>query len=139
MIQFSLELEARQIIVQPCFNRILLFYIKQLKNKEKILNYFLNYDNVNGYEIGEYFIELSKNKQDKNWINFECLGINILKRSKKFEKVIDFFFESNNISLAMNYLIEISNDIKESQLVSIINKYKVKIEKNKNIISEYLR
>ena len=139
MIQFSLELDARKIIVQPCFNRILLFYIKQLKNKEKILYYFLNYDNINGYEIGEYFLELSKNKQDKNWIKFECLGINILKRSKKYEKVIDFFFENNNISQAMNYLIEISNDIKESQLVSIINKYKEKIEKNKNSILEYLR
>ena len=138
MIQFSLELAARKIIVQPCFSRILLFYIKQLKNKEKVLEYFLNYDIIDGYEIGEYFLELSKNKQDKNWNKFECLGINILKRSKKYEMVIDFFFENKNISDVMNYLSEISNEIKESQLVSIINKYKPKIEKNKNIISGYL-
>ena len=138
MIQFAFGLNDKKIIIQPCFHKILLSFIKKLKNKEKIFEYFLNYNIFDHFEIGEYFLKLSKNKNDNYCKLYECIGINILKRIKKYEIVVDYYFEQKQIAEGLNYLGEISNEITESQLINIININKNNICKFKKYISEYI-
>lgn len=138
MVQFYSEINNRKIDIKPGFYSIILNYIKMLKQKEKLIPFFVNQAIPDNEEIGKYLVEISLDKNNKNKEIFEDFGYKILYRTKSHQIIIDFLIKKGDIPRAMNYLNEISTKLKLEQINDIFIHNKDIIEKNKDLFLQYI-
>ena len=138
MVQFYSEINNRKIDIKPGFYSIILNYIKMLKQKEKLIPFFVNQAIPDNAEIGKYLVEISLDKNNKNKEIFEDFGYKILYRTKSHQMIIDFLIKKGDIPRAMNYLNEISTKLKLEQINEIFIHNKDIIEKNKDLFLQYI-
>ena len=138
MIQFYNEINNRKIDLKPGFYSIMLKYMKELKQKEKLLLFFIHEVIPLNDEIGKYLIELSLDKNIKNRELFSDLGFKILKRTNNYEYLLVCLLKTGDIPRAMYFLNEYSSKFTYQQLSSIFLKNKEIIENNKDLFLNYI-
>ena len=139
MVQFSNEINNRKIELKPGFYSIILKYIKMLKQKEKLIPFFVYETIPDNEEIGKYLIEISlDNNYSKYKEIFEDFGFKILSRTKSHSLIIDFLLKKGDISRAVNYLYENYSKIDEQKIEDIFINNKEIIEKNKELFMKYI-
>ena len=139
MIQFSNEINKRRIELKPGFYSIFLKYIKMIKQKEKLIPFFVNETVPDNEEIGKYLIEISFDKKYSNYKKlFEDFGFNILYRTKSHLLVIDFLLKKGDVARAVDYLYEKYSKLDEQKIEDIFLNHKEVIEKNKEIFMQYI-
>ena len=139
MTQFANKLRNSDIKVLPCYNSIILKFLKLIKNKEVILEIITNKNVIFNAELAKYLLELSLDRNNTYSNFFEFHALNILKRLKKYDIIIDFYFNNKNISLVMNYLNDVSSEMTPIQINNIIKKYKDIIFSNSEIIKNFMK
>ena len=139
MIQFANEINKRKIELKPGFYSIILKYIKMVKQKEKLIPFFVYETVPDSEDIGKYLIEISL---DDNYLNykkiFEDFGFKILSRTKSHLLIIDFLLKKGDIARAVNYLFEKYTKLDEQITEDIFLNNKEVIEKNKDIFMQYI-
>ena len=139
MIQFSNEINKRRIELKPGFYSIILKYIKMVKQKEKLIPFFLYETVPDSEEIGKYLIEISFDDNYSNYKKiFEDFGFKILSRTKSYLLIIDFLLKKGEIARAVNYLYEKYTKLDEHLIEDIFLNNKEVIEKNKETFMQYI-
>ena len=137
MIQFSKEINYRKIELKPGFFTIILKYMKMLRQKEKLIYFFVHETIPDNAEIGKYLIELSLDDKAIYKEVFEDIGFKILERTKSYSLIIDFLMKKGDIARAMNYFHEISFKLSYQGMLEILNNNEEIIEKNKELFLQY--
>ena len=122
-----------------CFYTIILKYIKDLKQKEKIIPFFIENGIPPNSSIAEYLLELSLNKNDIHCNIYENIGLNILGKLKKHDIIIDYFFKIGEVAKAMNYMNETVTQLTDKQIEKLLKDNKDIIEQNKDLLMNYLK
>ena len=139
MGQFYNQIKLQKMELKPCFHTILLKYIKNLKQKEKIIPYIIQKNIPDSSELAKYLLELSMNKSDIHHRIYENFGLKILGKLKQHEMIIDFLLKKDEVPKAMNYMNEVSNQLTIEQINSLFLDNKDIIEKNKDLLLNYLK
>ena len=139
MGQFYNQINLQKMELKPCFHTILLKYIKNLKQKEKIIPYIIQKNIPDSSELAKYLLELSMNKSDIHHRIYENFGLKILGKLKQHETIIDYLLKKDEVSKAMNYMNEVSNQLTIEQMNNLFLDNKEIIEKNKNLLLNYLK
>ena len=139
MSQFYNQIIIQKIEIKPCFHSIILKYIKVLKQKEKIINLIIHKNIPDSPEIGQYLLELSMNKNDIHWREYENLGLKILGKLKKHDIIIDFLLKKGKIAKAINYMNEIFIHLTYEQVEKIFTDNKDILEQNKALLLNYIK
>lgn len=139
MGQFYNQIKLQKMELKPCFHTILLKYIKNLKQKEKIIPYIIQKNIPDSSELAKYLLELSMNKSDIHHRIYENFGLKILGKLKQHEMIIDFLLKKDEVAKAMNYMNEVSNQLTIEQINSLFLDNKDIIEKNKDLLLNYLK
>ena len=122
-----------------CFYTIILKYIKDLKQKEKVIPFFIENGIPPNSSIAEYLLELSMNKKDIHSNIYENIGLNILGKLKKHDIIIDYFFKIGEVAKAMNYMNETVTQLTDRQIEKLFKDNRVIIEQNKDLLMNYLK
>ena len=139
MIQFANEINKRKIELKPGFYSIILKYIKMVKQKEKLIPFFVYETVPDSEDIGKYLIEISLDDNYSNYKKiFEDFGFKILSRTKSHLLIIDFLLKKGDIARAVNYLFEKYTKLDEQTIEDIFLNNKEVIEKNKDIFMQYI-
>lgn len=139
MIQFANEINKRKIELKPGFYSIILKYIKMVKQKEKLIPFFVYETVPDSEDIGKYLIEISLDDNYSNYKKiFEDFGFKILSRTKSHLLIIDFLLKKGDIARAVNYLFEKYTKLDEQIIEDIFLNNKEVIEKNKDIFMQYI-
>ena len=110
-----------------------------LKQKEKLIPFFVYETIPDNEEIGKYLIEISlDNNYTKYKEIFEDFSFKILSRTKSHSLIIDFLLKKGDISRAVNYLYENYSKIDEQKIEDIFINNKEIIEKNKELFMKYI-
>ena len=139
MSQFYNQIIIQKMEIKPCFHSIILKYIKVLKQKEKIINLIIHKNIPDSPEIGQYLLELSMNKNDIHWREYENLGLKILGKLKKHDIIIDFLLKKGKIAKAINYMNEIFIHLTYEQVEKIFTDNKDILEQNKDLLLNYIK
>ena len=139
MSQFYNQIIIQKMEIKPCFHSIILKYIKILKQKEKIINLIIHKNIPDSPEIGQYLLELSMNKNDIHWREYENLGLKILGKLKKHDIIIDFLLKKGKIAKAINYMNEIFINLTYEQVEKIFTDNKDILEQNKDLLLNYIK
>ena len=139
MSQFYNQIIIQKMEIKPCFHSIILKYIKILKQKEKIINLIIHKNIPDSPEIGQYLLELSMNKNDIHWREYENLGLKILGKLKKHDIIIDFLLKKGKIAKAINYMSEIFIHLTYEQVEKIFTDNKDILEQNKDLLLNYIK
>ena len=139
MSQFYNQIIIQKMEIKPCFHSIILKYIKVLKQKEKIINLIIHKNIPDSPEIGQYLLELSMNKNDIHWREYENLGLKILGKLKKHDIIIDFLLKKGKIAKAINYMNEIFINLTYEQVEKIFTDNKDILEQNKDLLLNYIK
>jgi hypothetical protein len=139
MSQFYNQIIIQKMEIKPCFHSIILKYIKILKQKEKIINLIIHKNIPDSPEIGQYLLELSMNKNDIHWREYENLGLKILGKLKKHDIIIDFLLKKGKIAKAINYMNEIFINLTYEQVEKIFTDNKDMLEQNKDLLLKYIK
>ena len=139
MVQFYNQINLQKMELKPCFFQIILNYLKNLKQKEKIIPLIIHKNIPENPEIAQYLLELSMNKDDINNKIYENLGLKILGKLKNHEIIIDFFLKKGNIVKALNYMNEIFTHLTDKQIAKLFKDNEKIIEENKDLILHYLK
>ena len=139
MSQFYNQIIIQKMEIKPCFHSIILKYIKILKQKEKIINLIIHKNIPDSPEIGQYLLELSMNKNDIHWREYENLGLKILGKLKKHDIIIDFLLKKGKIAKAINYMNEIFIHLTYEQVEKIFTDNKDILEQNKDLLLNYIK
>ena len=139
MEQLYFQIKLQKMELKLCFYSIILKYIKDLKQKEKIIPIFIEDGIPPNSSIAEYLLELSMNKNDINSKMYENIGLNILGKLKKYDIIIDYFFKIGEVSKAMNYMNETVSQLTDKQIEKLFKENKDIIEQNKDLLMNYLK
>ena len=139
MGQFYNQVNIQKMELKPIYHKILLNYIKLLKQKEKIFQYIIQKNIPDSWEVGEYLLELSMNKNDRYYKIYENLGLKILAKLRKHEIIIDYLFKKGKVAKALNYMNEIFNKLESQQIENIFNNNKNVFEEKKDLFLNYLK
>ena len=139
MGQFYNQVNIQKMELKPIYHKILLNYIKLLKQKEKIFQYIIQKNIPDSWEVGEYLLELSMNKNDRYYKIYENLGLKILAKLRKHEIIIDYLFKKGKVAKALNYMNEIFNKLESQQIENIFNNHKNVFEEKKDLFLKYLK
>ena len=139
MGQFYNQVNIQKMELKPIYHKILLNYIKLLKQKEKIFPYIIQKNIPDSWEVGEYLLELSMNKNDRYYKIYENLGLKILAKLRKHEIIIDYLFKKGKVAKALNYMNEIFNKLESQQIENIFNNNKNVFEEKKDLFLNYLK
>ena len=139
MEQLYFQIKLQKMELKLCFYSIILKYIKDLKQKEKIIPFFIENGIPPNSSIAEYLLELSMNKNDINSKIYENIGLNILGKLKKYDIIIDYFFKIGEVSKAMNYMNETVSHLTDKQIEKLFKDNKNIIEQNKDLLMNYLK
>ena len=137
MGQFYSQIKRNNMELKPCFNMILVKYIKLLKKKEKLIPYIIQKILPDSEELACYLLELSMNKNDIHSRIYENFGFKSLGKLKRHELIIDFLLKKNEVAKAMNYMNEAQLTIQ--QINTIFKENKDIIEKNADLLMNYIR
>ena len=137
MGQFFSQIKRNNMELKPCFNMILVKYIKLLKKKEKLIPYIIQKILPDSEELACYLLELSMNKNDIHSRIYENFGFKSLGKLKRHELIIDFLLKKNEVAKAMNYMNEAQLTIQ--QINTIFKENKDIIEKNADLLMNYIR
>ena len=139
MEQLYFQIKMQKMELKLCFNTIILKYLKNLKQKEKIIPFFLENGIPPNTSIAEYLLELSMNKNDKHSKIYENIGLNILGKLKKYDIIIDYFFKIGEVAKAMNYMNETVSQLTDKQIEKLFKENSAIIEQNKDLLMNYLK
>ena len=139
MCEFCNLIIMQQMELKPIFHSIILKYIKNLKQKEKIIPLIIYKNIPYSPELGKYLFELSMNKNDIHCKEYENLGLKVLRKIKVHDIIIDYLLKSGKIAKAMNYMSEIFNQLSEQEINDIFEKNRDIIEKNKELLLNYIK
>jgi len=139
MEQLYFQIKMQKMELKLCFNTIILKYLKNLKQKEKIIPFFLENGIPPNSSIAEYLLELSMNKNDKHNKIYENIGLNILGQLKKYDIIIDYFFKIGEVAKAMNYMNETVSQLTDKQIEKLFKENSAIIEQNKDLLMNYLK
>ena len=139
MCEFCNLIIMQQMELKPIFHSIILKYIKNLKQKEKIIPLIIYKNIPYSPELGKYLFELSMNKNDIHCNEYENLGLKVLRKIKVHDIIIDYLLKSGKIAKAMNYMSEIFNQLSEQEINDIFEKNRDIIEKNKELLLNYIK
>ena len=139
MEQLYFQIKLQKMELKLCFYTIILKYIKDLKQKEKIIPFFIENGIPPNSSIAEYLLELSMNKNDINSKMYENIGLNILGKLKKYDIIIDYFFKIGEVAKAMNYMNEKVTQLTDRQIEKLFKDNRVIIEQNKDLLMNYLK
>ena len=139
MSQFYNQIIIQKMEVKPCFHAIMFKYVKQIKHKEKIIPLIIHKNIPDSQEIGQYLLELSMNKNDIHWKEFENLGFKILGKLKKHEILLDFLLKKGKFVRAINYMNEIFSNLTYQQIDNLFKNNKDIIEQNEDLLLNYLK
>ena len=138
MIQFYNEINNRKIGIKPGFYSIILKYMKSLKQKEKLIQFFIHETIPDNDEIGKYLIDLSFDETIKSRNIFADLGLKILKRSNNYEYILDYLLKIGDIPRAIDFINENSSKLDYKQLATIFLKHEEMVGKNKELLLNYI-
>lgn len=139
MTEFYNQINIQKMELKPCFHSIILKFIKYLNRKDKIIPFIIHKNIPNNPELGQYLLELSLNKYDIYYKEYENLGLKMLGKLKKYEIILDYLFTKGDIVRALNYMSDIFNQLNEKQVNNIFEKNKNVIENNKELFLNYLK
>ena len=139
MEQLYFQIKLQKMELKLCFYTIILKYIKDLKQKEKIIPFFIENGIPPNSSIAEYLLELSLNKNDIHCNIYENIGLNILGKLKKHDIIIDYFFKIGEVAKAMNYMNETVTQLTDKQIEKLLKDNKDIIEQNKDLLMNYLK
>ena len=139
MTQFYCQINIQKMELKLIYHKILLNYLKILKQREKIIPYIIQKNIPDSWEIGEYLLELSMNKNDIYYKVYENLGLKMLSKLKKHEIIIDFLFKKGNVVKAMNYINQIFSQLEPKQVDNIFKNNKNIFEEKKDLVLNYLK
>ncbi len=139
MTEFYNQINIQKMQLKPCFHSIILKFIKYLNRKDKIISFIIHKNIPNNPELGQYLLELSLNKYDIYYKEYENLGLKMLGKLKKYEIILDYLFTKGDIVRALNYMSDIFNQLNEKQVNNIFEKNKNVIENNKELFLNYLK
>ncbi len=139
MTEFYNQINIQKMQLKPCFHSIILKFIKYLNRKDKIIPFIIHKNIPNNPELGQYLLELSLNKYDIYYKEYENLGLKMLGKLKKYEIILDYLFTKGDIVRALNYMSDIFNQLNEKQVNNIFEKNKNVIENNKELFLNYLK
>jgi hypothetical protein len=139
MEQLYFQIKLQKMELKLCFYSIILKYIKDLKQKEKIIPIFIEDGIPPNSSIAEYLLELSMNKNDINSKIYENIGLNILGKLKKHDIIVDYFFKIGEVAKAMNYMNEVVSQLTDKQIEKLFKENKDIIEQNKELLMNYLK
>ena len=139
MTEFYNQINIQKMELKPCFHSIILKFIKYLNRKDKIIPFIIHKNIPNNPELGQYLLELSLNKYDIYYKEYENLGLKMLGKLKKYETILDYLFTKGDIVRALNYMSDIFNQLNEKQVNNIFEKNKNVIENNKELFLNYLK
>ena len=139
MSQFYNQIIIQKMEVKPCFHSIMLKYAKLLKHKEKLIPLIIHKNIPDSPEIGQYLLELSMNKNDIHWREFENLGFKILGKLKKHEIILNFLLKKGKFVKAINYMNEIFSHLTYQEIECLFKNNKDIIEQNEELILNYLK
>ena len=137
MGQFYNQIKKNNMELKPCFNTVLVKYIKLLKRKEQIIPYIIQKNLPDSEELACYLLELSMNKNDIHSRIYENFGFKSLGKLKNHEMIIDYLFKKNEVAKAMNYMNEVQLTL--TQINELFTKNKDIIEKNMDLLMNYIK